>query len=57
MAFPRAERDRDNARPENQQRPEHDKRDQPGAAMQSGQDVLGRSSEGIRSTVEKTDLE
>jgi len=57
MAFPRADHDRDNGRPENQQRPKHDKRGQPGAAMQSGQDVLGRFPEGIRSTFEKTDLD
>jgi len=37
MAFPRAGHDRDNGRPENHQRPKHDKRGQPSAAMQSGQ--------------------
>jgi hypothetical protein len=56
MALPRADHDRDNGGPENHQRPKHDKRGQPGAAMQADQDVLGRSPEGIRSTFEKTDL-
>jgi hypothetical protein len=46
MALPGADHDRDNRRPENQQWSKHDKRGQPGAAMQSGQDVHGRFPEG-----------